>query len=397
MNQTSKTLLMACLIFGLPLTCQSAETGEHAHEHESEKQHEDDHENKAHKEEHGEGEHDEVVELSSNQMALADIEVAIIQPHLMDYQVYAPGEIKANGYTSYLVSPRVDSVVLRRLVALGDHVEKGQALVTLFSETVAEAQASYRVASSEWKRVKKLGRKAVGDKRYVSAQTDHEASYARLKVYGLSEKAIESLSGLSSSQEAQALGEYTLIAMTAGAVLMDDFQQGQWVASGVALMELADEHELWVEARLTPTAELYLPSGSEAKVKVGSEWYMAKVTQEAHTIDPQTRTRVVRLLVNNDTHRLHPGLFADVYFEFKTSTPVLAVPETALMRGVDGDWTVFVEAEAGQFKAIEVELGRSLGKWREIQGIKRGTKVVIKGAFFVASQIAKSGFDPHNH
>ncbi len=408
MNQILKTVLMTGLLFGLPLTSQSAETDKHAHEHETKKQ--DDHENKVNKEEHGDhqeehgdhqdehGGHDkhdengEAVELSTNQMALANIEVATLERQLMDYQVYAPGEIKANGYTSYHVSPRVDSVVLRRHAALGDHVEKGQALVTLFSETVADAQASFRVASSEWKRVKNLGRKAVGGKRYVTAQSDYEASYARLKVYGLSEKSIEFLSAKS-----QALGEYTLIAITEGAVLMDDFHQGQRVGPGDTLMELADEHELWVEARLTPTAELHLPSGTEAKVKVGSQWYMAKVTQEAHTIDPQTRTRVVRLLVNNDAHRLHPGLFADVYFEFKTSAPVLAVPETALMRGADGDWTIFVEVEAGQFKAVEVELGRSLGKWREIHGVTQGTKVVIKGAFFVASQIAKGGFDPHNH
>ncbi len=43
-------------------------------------------------------------------------------------------------------------MVLRRHAALGDHVEKGQALVTLFSETVAQAQASYRVASYFFRR-----------------------------------------------------------------------------------------------------------------------------------------------------------------------------------------------------------------------------------------------------
>ena len=458
MNQTLRILLITSLILGLPLTSQSTESNEHIHERETNKQaqhgtkdHEDDHDHKDehdehkdndgnhkdehgehkdndgdHKDEHGEhkdndgdhndehgddedkhgghgdehGDHDEQgggVELSTDQVNLANIKIKVLEPRLMEYDLYAPGEIKANGYTSYHVSPQVDSVVLRRHAALGDHVEKGQALVTLFSETVAEAQALYRVASSEWKRVKRLGRKAVGDKRYISAQTEYEASYARLKVYGLSEKALQLLSEHSSSQQAQTLGEYTLNAAIEGAVLSDDFHQGQRVEAGGTLMKLADEHALWVEARLTPSAELNLPSGTKAKVKVGSEWFKAKVTQEAHTIDPQTRTRVVRLLVNNDAHRLHPGMFADVYFEFKTSSPVIAVPETALMRGADGDWTVYIEEQEGKFEAAEVKLGRSIGKWREIHGIKRGTRVVIEGAFFVASQIAKGGFDPHNH
>jgi multidrug efflux pump subunit AcrA (membrane-fusion protein) len=268
----------------------------------------------------------------------------------------------------------------------------GQPLVTLFSETIAEAEAIFRVASSEWRRVQNLGRKVVSGKRFISAETGYEAAYGRLLAFGLSEEAIQSL-----IKKPQALGEYTLIAASAGVVLSDDFHQGQRLESGEALMELADEHELWVEARLAPTAQLELPAGTQAQVKVGSEWFTAKVVQEAHTIDPKTRTRVVRLLVNNEAHRLHPGLFADVYFSFAIEEPVLAVPETALMRSADGDWTVFVEDEPGQFKAQVVTLGRSLGRWREILGIHSDSRVVMEGAFFVASQIAKGGFDPDKH
>jgi RND family efflux transporter MFP subunit len=349
-------------------------------------------------EDHDEHEHDkghsheERVALSSKQIEFANIKVEILKARKMDYQIYAPGEIKANGYTSYLVSPRADSVVLRRHAALGDHVEKGQPLVTLFSETIAEAQAIFRVASSEWRRTQNLGRKVVSGKRFISAETGYEAAYGRLLAFGLSEEAIQSL-----KKKPQALGEYTLIAASAGVVLSDDFHQGQRLASGESLMELADEHELWVEARLAPTAQLELPAGTPAQVNVGSEWFPAKVVQEAHTIDPKTRTRVGRLLVNNEAHRLHPGLFADVYFTFAIEEPVLAVPETALMRSADGDWTVFVEDEPGQFKAQAVTLGRSLGRWREILGIHSDSRVVMEGAFFVASQIAKGGFDPDKH
>ena len=347
-------------------------------------------------EKHGHGHDEDVagvgVKLSAIQMDLANITVAPLEPRIMNYQLYAPGEVKSNGYTSYLVSPRVDSVVLRRHVALGDHVEKGQPLVTLFSETVADAQATYNITKSEWKRVQKMGRTAVGDRRYIAAQSTLQAAHGRLLAFGLSEKAIGRLSGKSGN-----LGEYTLLAETGGAVLTDDFHQGQRVPSGDALMELADEKKLWVEARLAPTLQVHLPSGSKADVKVGGDIFSAVVSQEAHIIDQQTRTRVVRLLVDNVGHRLHPGMFADVYFSFMTEDPVLAIPEAALMRGADGDWIVFVEGDDGKFSAHEVDLGRPLGKWREITGIAKGTKVVVEGAFFVSSQIAKGNFDVHNH
>lgn len=390
MKQILKTILISGLYFGLVANGVFAQ--EHQHTEKKEKA-ELDNNGSSEQEDNGNDEgKDEATKISPEQMELANIKVARLETQIVNYRVYAPGEIKANGYTSYLVSPRVDSVVLRRHVALGDHVKKGQGLVTLFSETVAAAQANYSVTQAEWKRVQQMGRQAVGDRRFVAAQSEFKAAYGRLRAFGLSETVIQSL-----AKKIETLGEYTLVAEIDGAVLTDDFHQGQRVQSGDALMELADEKELWVEARLAPTLQLKLPSGTKAQVKVGDELFSAEVTQEAHIIDQETRTRVVRLIVNNKAHHLHSGLFADVYFSFMTDEPVLVVPETALMRAADGDWTIFIEDQAGQFKAQEVELGRFLGKWREITGVAAGSKVVIEGAFFVASEIAKGDFDTHNH
>ncbi len=382
---------------------------EDSHEDEEHEGHEEEHE--GHEDDEHTGHEDEgheekpaVVTISSIQAKLANITVERLNARSMDYQIYSPGEIKANGYTSYIVSPRVDSVVLRRHVALGDHVEEGQFLVTLFSERVAEAQGAFLIANAEWKRVKLLGRKAVGGKRFLSAGTGYKASYSRLLAYGLSIEAVSSLVAAPDEESGPLLGEYTLVANSRGVVLSDDFHQGQRVASGDLIIELAQEDELWVEARLAPNTSMQIPLGTKAQIDVGGDVFDARVVQAAHTIDPKTRTRIVRLLVNNKYDQLHPGQFADVYFSFKTVKPVLVVPESALMRGADGDWTVFVEevggvknAEADSFSAKEVELGRVFDGWREISGIEPGSRIVMKGAFFVASEIAKGGFDPHNH
>ena len=346
--------------------------------------------------EHGtHGEHEEATAASLNpaQMTLADIQVEVLAATPVDYQLYAPGEILSNGYTSYRVSPRVASVVLRRHVALGDHVKQSQPLVTLFSKSVAYAQADYRTAWPEWQRVQELGRKTVGEQRYISAKANLEAARATLQAYGLSSSDLESLV----SQQSVALGEYTLRAEIDGAVLSDQFEQGQRIEAGAPLIALADEKQLWVEAHLPANLSLSLGVGTQADVVAGDVRVKASVTQEAHTIDQVTRTRTVRLLMDNPDHRLHPGQFAEVFFRFRTQHAVLAVPETALMRGAEGDWTVFVENHPGEFQPVEVELGRALGPRREITGIAPGTRIVTRGAFFVASQIAKGGFDPHNH
>ena len=340
-----------------------------------------------------EAENENAVRLSAAQRDQADIAVAPLRPRRIDYRHYAPGEVSANGYTSYQVTPRTDSVVVRRHAVLGEHVQAGQPLVTLRSEAVAEAQSDYQRSANEWRRVQSIGRKTVGDKRFVSARSAFYAASGRLAAFGLSEKAIAALE----QQSPDRAGEYTLVAPGAGVVLADDFHQGQRVADGDALLSLASEGELWVEARLSPDNLLQLSRDSLALVQVAGEEFPARVVQEAHAIDPRTRTRVVRLLVDNRSHRLHPGMFADVYFLLKTPEPVLALPESALIRATDGDWQVFVARDDGEFVPQEVELGPAIGRWRPVTNLSAGTSVVMRGAFFVQSQAAKSGFDPHNH
>jgi len=397
MKQKITLLTMVSALLSAPaMPVLATEKDDHEHAAEAQEQtHQADQGEQEHDHEAGGEAHEEgaSAKLSMAQLKMANIEVKRLQPQVIDFQVYAPAEIQSNGYTSYLVSPRVDSVVIKRHVTLGQHVKQGQPLVTLFSAEVAEAQAQYKVARSEWQRVQRLGLKTVGEQRFVSAKADFQAALAKLQAYGLEQNEIESLS----QNKSITLGQYTLTAHIEGAVLSDDFAQGQRVEAGEPLIDLADEKSLWVNANLPADRSFSLHKGSRAVVVVGDIRVEAKVIQEAHTIDEQTRTRTVRLLVNNAGHRLHPGQFAEVYFQFKTEQPVLAVPETALMRSADSDWTVFVEDHAGEYKAVEVELGQSFGNLREIKGIAAGQSVVWQGAFFVASEIAKGDFDIHNH
>ena len=340
-----------------------------------------------------EEEHEEGITLSPKKMSLANIQVSTIIPGYQFSTIYAPGEVKANGYKSYVVSPRTESVVINRHATLGEHVEEGQKLVTLFSEAVAQAQADYLVASTEWQRIKKLGKNTVSESRLLQTQTAFNASYGKLIAFGLTKQAIAEIS----NKDVTAFGQYSLTAHREGVVLQDDFIQGQGVNAGDTIMLLADEKQLWIEAKVSPNKKLNLAINSPALVVFNGENYQAKVIQEAHTIDPTTRTRIIRLSVNNEEHKLHSGMFVKVLFQFKTQHKVLAVPEDALIRSADGDWTVFIEDHPGEFQAVEVELGRSLGEFREISGLESGTRVVTKGAFFVASEIAKGGFDPNNH
>ena len=75
---------------------------------------------------------------------------------------------------------------------------------------------------------------------------------------------------------------------------------------------------------------------------------------------------------------------------------MLAVPSDALVRSPDGDWIVF-EQDDGGLKPLEVSRERVIGEWTVIEGIRAGTSVAVSGAFFLQSELAKGGFDIHNH
>lgn len=340
-----------------------------------------------------EEQHEERISLSAEKIKLAGIKVESVLPSIHINMVYAPGEVKANGYKSYIVSPRTDSVVINRHASLGDQVKQGQKLVTLFSEIMAQNQADFLIASSNWERAKKLGSDNLSERMLVEVENIYKGAYGKLVALGLTKQAIEKIS----QQDSSTFGKYDLIAERDGVVLQDDFVQGQHIKAGEAIMLLADENDLWIEANVAPYKELNLALESSALIDLNGTKYPANVIQEAHTINPVTRTRTVRLSASNTEHKLHSGMFVKVYFQFDSNSEVIAVPEEALIKNSDSDWKLFVEEHPNEFRAVEVTRGRSFGEYREVLGIEPGTNVVTRGAFFIASEMAKGGFDPHNH
>lgn len=148
---------------------------------------------------------------------------------------------------------------------------------------------------------------------------------------------------------------------------------------------------------MPPEEAAQISVGDKARIAYGDVWLDGRVTQIHHLLDETTRTQAVRIEVPDPGHRLHPGVFVDVIVLGGEGEPVLALPEAAVVRGHDGDWQVFVAASEDAFRPTEVALLRTTGGMAVIEGVPAGTPVVTRGAFFLQSELAKGGFDPHNH
>jgi RND family efflux transporter MFP subunit len=260
---------------------------------------------------------------------------------------------------------------------------------------MAEAQGAVVVAAREWQRVRSLGRKVVAESRYIEAQIAQQQSRAKAISYGMTSEQVDTLLRKGASK---ADGSFILLSPRAGTVVADDFIIGEIVEAGRALFEITDESLRWVEAGFSPTDAGQIHIGDVAHIRIGSDRMSGRVSQIHHVLDETTRTRAVRIEVPDPEHRLHPGEFVDVAIEAGEGAPVLALPEEAVLRSQDGDWQVFVAGdEPGAYRPVEVDRRYATGGLAVVDGIAAGTEVVTHGAFFLASELAKGGFDPHNH
>lgn len=336
---------------------------------------------------HEEGEENHL-QMDAGQRAARGIVTARVEARPLKDAVTAPGEVVVNAYRSAQVTPRISAQVVERHVKMGELVKKGQGLVTLSSVGMADAQGQLMVADREWQRVKKLGRKVVSERRYVEAQVARQQAYAKVLAYGMTAGQIQAL--LRDNDASKATGRFTLLSPQDGLVRSDAFVIGEIVEPGRVLLEVVDESQLWVEAKVGAADARRIALDSTAEVSTdGSRWLPARVIQFHHRLDETTRTRGLRLEVDNPGDVLHAGEFVNVNIQAENTQAVLAVPKDAVVL-MQGSPTVF-KLEGDELQPQPVETGVSRGGYTEIRaGLTQDDEVVIQGAFLLKSLALKS-------
>lgn len=313
------------------------------------------------------------------------------------------------------LAPQLDVRVQARHVVPGQEVKKGEPLLTLGGAEVAKAQAEYINAAAEWSRVRRMSEGALSVSHRMQVQVDAELKRAILAALNMTPEQIRTL-----ESTPKAIGSYQLLAPIDGRVQRDIAMLGQVFSAGTPLMQLTDESHLWVEAQLTPAQTVNLQVGAPALIQVGDNTFAGKIIGRSHELDSVTRTEQVLVSMPNPDHVLHAGEFAELYFADASQNSAdtaqnraaasgesgllsgIVLPDAALTRSSDGDWQIFIQDEDG-FAAIEVELvqrqrGLNLVRSSELDKARQAQlKVVIAGAFFLASEQAKADFDIHAH
>ncbi len=254
-----------------------------------------------------------------------------------------------------------------RIRAVGDQVKKGDLLFSMYAPEFAVSQRDYLEAL-----------KGRSRSRIRSIKT-------RLNAFGMQERTIRELE--KSGKEMEFVPFY---ADRDGTVSMIELRPGSYVKRGTMLTRIQDYSQVWLMVSVSEKDLTFIKPGTPARVtfpNIPGREVFAKVEYVYPTVDSQTRTGQVRLVLDNTDGQLRPGAYADVAFEVG-SEQRLAIPSEALLQNGAGRYLI-ASLGQGRFEPRAVKTGLTSGRWTEVSGeISAGDEIVVSGQFLIDSESA---------
>jgi cobalt-zinc-cadmium efflux system membrane fusion protein len=349
---------------------------------------------------------DVAITLSADAVSRAGITVSAVTTSTSADGLRAPGVVEPNTYKQNVVTPLVAGRITRVAAQLGQQVKRGQTIAEIFSPELADAQTRYVTARAELEaheqelaRTEKLVTLGAASKQelerihaeHVSRRAEVQSIASRLRLLGLSAKAIDSLGPGSSIDATTAVP-----APIDGVVTQRDANVGANVDQSTHLFTIVDLSTVWVVVDVFEKDFDRVRVGSPATITTRAYPDLALRGRVSY-IDPQlhaeTRTAKVRIEVPNARNELRLGMYADAVFQTEAGASTPAIPRTAVQNV--GDRTVVYLASAnepGKFIEREVRLGTVAGGLVAVlTGVRSGDLVVAEGGFFLRAERERLG------
>jgi membrane fusion protein, copper/silver efflux system len=384
----------------------------------------------------------QAVQIDPAARRVANIRTVSVRSIPLTRTVRAVGELNYNEGSLKTISAYVDGR-LEQLYAdyTGMVVDKGDRLALVYSPKLYSAQVEYLLA----KKARDDNRTSASQRLTQPNLTLHQNARRRLIELGMTEPQIEQL-----EQAGQAGSRLHLYAPSSGTVIEKFAVEGQYVKEGEPIYRLADLSTVWLMLRLFPEDAATIRYGQKVEAEVQSlpgRKFTGRVAFIDPSVNPQSRTVGVRVVIPNDDGLLRAGDFARAVIEVPlvdhdqpqrniydpelasqwisprhphviepapgscrecgvalvpasqlgfTDVPaaqsqVLVVPRDAvLMAGSHS--VVYVETEPGRFEIRQVVLGPGSGdQIAVLSGLQEGEQVAARGNFLIDSQMQLAG------
>ena len=272
----------------------------------------------------------------------------------------------------------------------GMSFRKGEPLMTVLCEGWLQTQIDYIKAYRDWKRTPSMS-----PNNSFALDNKLELMRARIRVWDLSEDQIHSLEKFALSTNEVDLktghglsGSFDVLAPFDGYVHTKKAIEGMRFEAGQSLLEVADHSHAWIVAQFPEDQAMYVNVGQKMTVTFPSMPQHAAVGEisfiDPH-VDEQQRRIMARIVVPDEGHMFHPGLFAEVSGEVPMGEKLTISTGAVVPTG--NKYIVFVDHGGGKLEPRQIEIGVHSGdNYEVISGLSEGDRVVSSANFLIDSE-----------
>ena len=246
---------------------------------------------------------------------------------------------------------------------VGDHVKKGDVLVSLDNSSLLQAKLQLDNAKTEYER---------SDKLYKSGGASKSEWDSRRLQYEVAQTAYSNL-----------VENTTLISPISGIVTARNYDNGDMYA-GQPVLVIEQIQPVKIMINVSEPLFAKVKPGMPVDILLdayGDEVFKGKVLRTYPTINKSTHTFQVEITISNENERVRPGMFARVTLPYGSENNIV-IPDRAVQKLMgSGDRYVYIYNPADSLvRYSKVELGRRMDSEYEIySGVKSGEMVVTKG------------------
>ncbi|MBV8619662.1 MAG: efflux RND transporter periplasmic adaptor subunit [Curvibacter sp.] len=341
------------------------------------------------------------VDLNDSQVE--GLAIKAVGTQVFNSQRNALGSIDFNENLAVQVFTPYQGKIIQAFADVGDHVRKGQKLFTIDSPDLTAAESNlltargvYDLTTAALERAKELYKiQGLAQKDYEQAVSDQTGAEAGLKsareavrIFGKDDAEIQRIE--SQRRIDAVLPVYSPVS---GLVTARMAQPGLLVQPGnaPAPFVVADTSTKWLLINAPEADSPLIHAGQELEVSVPAlpqHHFKAKVKVVGASVDPATRTVLVRAEINDPDQELRSGMYAS--YVVRTGDPVtsVAVPADGVVREGDGSMSVWVTTDRRHMVKRSVSLGREENGFVQVtQGLKAGELIATEGAIFLSNML----------
>jgi len=332
------------------------------------------------------GDHDvasDKITLTATQIQLAAIQTDTVRAENTGAEKTLTGTVTTDDNKAEELSARIAGRIQQLFIrAIGEKISVGQAVYTIYSDDLQEAEKEYLLAKQQQKM---LHNPDVDYQQLISAAEN------KLRLWGLSPAQIRSLAATG-----KVAATTTVLSKVSGTVSEIAVHEGDYVTEGMPILKTQALNSLWVQAQLYASESGSYKENDRVSVAfpdLGGLVIQGKVEFVNPELSDASKVDLIRIDVPNPQGLIRPGMLAYISISNGKSR-LLAVPASAVLTDGMGS-KVWIKNPDGSFSAKMISIGVGNQTYVPVlSGLNIGDIVVTNGAYLLNSEaIFKNGSD----